>query len=81
MEKLIEVKDENGKSVKLEVIDVLDVENNQYVVVSSKDSDDAYAYRANRKGKEIEYTSIGDGLEFQKVLKAYTEKHKNDKMN
>ncbi|WP_373898170.1 DUF1292 domain-containing protein [Haloimpatiens sp. FM7315] len=78
MNKTIQVLDENGNNKSLEVIDVLAIENAHYVIVSSKDSENAHAYRAMPKGKEIEYLSIGAGTEFNKVLEAYTKKHKNE---
>lgn len=78
MEKTINVMDQKGNPIKLEVIDILNVQDNQYVIVSAADSDEAYAYRAVPKGKEVEYVSIGAGSEFNKVLEAYNEKHKDE---
>ncbi|WP_035289423.1 DUF1292 domain-containing protein [Clostridium sp. KNHs214] len=78
MEKTINVMDEKGNPIQLDIIDVLNVENNQYVIVGAQNSDEAYAYRAIPKGKEVEYVSIGEGVEFNKVLNAYNEKHKDE---
>ncbi|MFD3157804.1 DUF1292 domain-containing protein [Haloimpatiens sp. FM7330] len=71
----VTILDENGNKKELDIIDMLNVDNKQYVIVSSKGSEDAYAYRAEQKGNEIEYTSIGEGQEFNKVLEAYNSKH------
>lgn len=68
----IDVIDENGKKIELDVIDVINIENNEYIIVSSDDSDNAYAYKAVKNNNEIEYVSLKAGNEFNKVLNAYT---------
>jgi predicted HAD superfamily phosphohydrolase len=70
---VITVKNEFGKDETLEVIDVINIENKQYAIVSPMDSEVAYAYRMIRKGNEIEYKSIGAGKEFNAVLQKYNE--------
>lgn len=70
---IITVKNEFGKDEKLEVIEVIDLENKQYAIVSPVNSEVAYAYRMFRKGNEIEYKSIGSGEEFNHVLQKYNE--------
>lgn len=71
---------ENGKgeTVELELVDTISLENNKYVIVSEVGSDNAFAYRVAEKGGQTQYKSIGDGSEFNKVLEAYNEKHKED---
>ena len=68
---VITVKDQYGKDVKLEIIDVVEVDNNKYAIVSPVGSNEAYAYRTIEKNGEIEYVSIGAGEEFKKVLEKY----------
>ena len=70
---IITVKNEFGKDEELEVIEVIALENKQYAIVSPVNSEVAYAYRMLRKGNEIEYKSIGEGKEFNQVLKKYNE--------
>jgi predicted HAD superfamily phosphohydrolase len=70
---IITVKNEFGKDEKLEVIEVINLDNKQYAIVSPIDSEVAYAYKMMRKGNEIEYKSIGAGKEFNDVLQKYNE--------
>ncbi|ABK61407.1 MULTISPECIES: DUF1292 domain-containing protein [Clostridium] len=71
----IMVKNEYGKDMELELIDVITIKNDKYVIVSMPGSDTANAYRAvNRKNGEVEYASIGSGAEFKRVLEAYNAK-------
>jgi predicted HAD superfamily phosphohydrolase len=73
---IITVKNEFGKDEKLEVIEVINLDNKQYAIVSPIDSEVAYAYKMMRKGNEIEYKSIGAGKEFNDVLQKYNEDQK-----
>jgi len=70
---LITVVDENGDKVSLELIDALKIDGNDYVIVGSKDSDEAHAYKSVIKNGEIEYLSIGQGEEFKKILQKFSE--------
>lgn len=70
---IITVKNEFGKDEKLEVIDIINLQDKQYAIVSPINSEVAYAYRMVRKGNEIEYKSIGEGKEFNEVLEKYNE--------
>ena len=65
---IITIKNEFGKEEKLEVIEIINIEKNQYAIVSSVGSEEAHAYRMTRKGNEIEYKSVGVGQEFKAVL-------------
>ena len=69
----ITVLNEYGKKVDLELINALKMDGNEYVIVGAKDSDEAFAYRSVEKNGEIEYTSIGPGEEFKKVLDKYNQ--------
>lgn len=65
-----------GEQVQLELVDTVSVNNNKYVIVSQIGEDDAVAYRTVEKGGKTDYISIGNGMEFQKVLEEYNRKNK-----
>lgn len=72
MDKFITVYNEQGNPVQMELIDVLKVDNSEYVIAGPKNSNEAYAYKLiNRSNGEVEYKSIGTGKEFDKVLSKY----------
>lgn len=68
---------EDGKKEKLEILDEIDIKNKHYVIVSSEESDNAYAYRVTESKGMREYESVGVGKEFDEVLKKYNENHSN----
>jgi hypothetical protein len=69
---IITVYNDMGKEVELELIDIVSLGSNEYVIAGPKDSNEAYAYKAIRKsGTEIEYMSIGAGSEFNRVLEKF----------
>ena len=70
---IITVLNENGDKVDLELIDAIKMDGTDYVIVGPKDSDEAYAYKSVVVNGEVEYKSIGQGEEFKKVLKKYSE--------
>lgn len=70
---IITVLNENGEKVDLELIDAIKMDGNEYVIVGPKDSDEAYAYKSVLINGETEYLSIGQGQEFKKVLKKFSE--------
>lgn len=70
---LITVVNENGKKVDLELIDTIKIDEDEYVIVGPKDSDEAYAYKAAIKNGQKEYFSIGQGAEFKRVLDKYNQ--------
>ncbi|MEG0307129.1 MAG: DUF1292 domain-containing protein [Clostridium sp.] len=68
----IKVSGEDGKSVELEFIDVVKVGSLEYVIAGPKNSDEACAYKVvSRENGMVEYASVGEGREFNKVLTAY----------
>lgn len=70
---IITVLNENGEKVDLEMIDEIRVDGTDYVIVGPKDSDEAYAYKSVLVNGQMEYTSVGQGAEFKKVLQKYSE--------
>ncbi|AGK98525.1 DUF1292 domain-containing protein [Clostridium pasteurianum] len=71
--KLITVVNESGKKVDLELIDIVKMDGNEYVIVGPEDSNEAYAYKTVIKNGETEYLSVGQGEEFKKVLQKYNQ--------
>ncbi len=70
--KFITVYNEEGNPVQLELIDVVKVDNSEYIIAGPKNSNEACAYKViNRSNGEVEYKSIGVGKEFDKVLEKY----------
>ena len=70
---IITVLNENNEKVDLELIDAIKMDGTNYVIVGPKDSNEAYAYKSVVVNGEVEYKSIGQGEEFKKVLKKYSE--------
>lgn len=68
---------ENGKGekVELELVDRINIENNNYVILSQIGTEEAFAYKVVNNNGQNEYSSIGAGAEFKKVLEKYNEKH------
>jgi hypothetical protein len=68
---------ENGKGekVELELVDRINIENDNYVILSQIGTDEAFAYKVINKNGQNQYASIGAGAEFKRVLEKYNEKH------
>lgn len=72
---IIKAYGDNGQEIKLELIDVVDIGKNKYVIAGPLDGEEAYAYKVvSRENGMVEYASIGSGREFNKVLTAYNDK-------
>ena len=71
--KTINVVNQNGEKVALDLIDVIKMDDKEYVIAGPKESDEAYAYKSVINNGETEYLSIGQGEEFKKVLQKYNE--------
>ena len=69
--KTINVINQNGEKVTLDLIDTIKMNGTEYVIVGPKESHEAYAYKSVLKNGETEYLSIGQGEEFKKVLEEY----------
>lgn len=75
---IIKAYGDNGEEIKLELIDVLNIGENKYVIAGPIDGEEAYAYKVvSRENGMVEYASIGAGREFNKVLTAYNAKQNN----
>lgn len=73
---IIKAYGDKGQEIKLELIDVVDIGQNKYVIAGPIDGEEAYAYKVvSRENGMVEYASIGSGREFNKVLSAYNAKH------
>lgn len=71
--KLITVVNKNGEKVALELIDIIKMDGNEYVIVGPENSNEACAYKSVINNGETEYLSIGQGEEFKKVLQKYNQ--------
>lgn len=70
----IELQDENGNLVNFEVITKLDIEGNEYVVVTNKDDDEEEAIvlkMEKQDNNEYIFVPIEDDKEFELVSEAY----------
>lgn len=75
MNSITVIKDD-GQKQELEIIDTLKINATEYVIVSEKSSDNAYAYKVVGATRgEKEYASVGNGKEFNMVLQKYNELH------
>lgn len=70
-EKIMEVENDQGVKIQLEVIDKFKVDGKDYVVVCEKGKDNANAFRLEEKNGIRDFISIGSGAEFRKVLEEY----------
>ncbi|WP_291578403.1 DUF1292 domain-containing protein [Clostridium sp. UBA6640] len=70
---IFKIQDTHGNDVEMELIDLIKMDNKEYIIAGPKNSNEAYAYRVTRLGEEIQYTSIGTGDEFNRVLRKYNE--------
>lgn len=69
---ILTVYNDMGKEVQLELIDVVSIGSNEYVIAGPRNSNEAYAYKAiSKNNNEIEYMSIGAGAEFNRVLEKF----------
>ncbi|WBW99242.1 DUF1292 domain-containing protein [Oceanirhabdus sp. W0125-5] len=65
------VENDLGQKVELELVDKMTLNGKKYVILSQRNSDNAFAYRVVEKNGKKDYQSIGSGEEFAQVLKAY----------
>ncbi len=70
---IITVYNDKGKAIDMEFIDNIKVDGNEYVIAGPKNSDEAYAYKMVMKNGEVEYSSLGPGAEFKRVLDKYNQ--------
>ncbi|OPJ59576.1 DUF1292 domain-containing protein [Clostridium oryzae] len=71
--KMMAFRDEDGNKVEFEVVAEIYLNNNKYIILSSEeDSDqDAFVFRVDGEGEDIEYNMIEDDREFDEVKKEY----------
>lgn len=83
---IIELLDENGKSVKFEFLDLIEYENNNYVIllpaeeVEDEDSDEVVILKEDTSADngEQSYVSVEDEETLNKVFEIFKEKFKDD---
>lgn len=77
----IELQDENGNLVNFEVITKLDIEGNEYVVVTNKDDseEEAIVLKMQKEdNNDYIFIPIEDDKEFELVSEAYYTLFEND---
>ena len=69
-EQIIETVDENGKVVKFELFDIVEVDEQEYALllpVEEEESDELVLMRLTKDGEEYLFETIEDDEEFEKV--------------
>ena len=69
-DQIIETVDENGKVVKFELFDIVEVDEQEYALllpVEDEESDEIVLMRLTKDGEEYLFETIDDDEEFEKV--------------
>ncbi len=69
-DQIIETVDENGKVVKFELFDIVEVDEQEYALllpVEDEESDEVVLMRLTKDGEEYLFETIDDDEEFEKV--------------
>lgn len=69
-DQIIETVDENGKTVKFELYDIVEVDEKEYALllpVDDEDSEEVVLMRLTKDGEEYLFETIDDDEEFNKV--------------
>ncbi|MBO6086921.1 DUF1292 domain-containing protein [bacterium] len=69
-DQIIETVDEDGKVVKFELIDVVEVDEQEYALLlplEEEDNDEVVLMRLTKDGEEYLFETIEDDAEFEKV--------------
>lgn len=82
---IVELKDEDGNDVKFEFLDLIEYENNNYVLllpveeVESEDADEVVILRSEGgEGEEESYVSVDDERVLNNVFQIFKEKFKDE---
>jgi len=82
---IVELKDEDGNDVKFEFLDLIEYENNNYVLllpveeVESEDADEVVILRSEGgDGEEESYVSVDDERVLNNVFQIFKEKFKDE---
>ena len=69
-DQIIETVDENGKTVKFELFDVVEVDEQEYALllpIGEEESEEVVLMRITKDGEEYLFETIEDDAEFEKV--------------
>ena len=64
--------DEDGKKIDFELVEIIELEDNKYALLSPEgEEDDAYVYKIVEVDGKEEYVVVEDDDEFERVLEEY----------
>ncbi|MEW9121844.1 MAG: DUF1292 domain-containing protein [Thermotaleaceae bacterium] len=70
--KIVSFYDEGGEKVDFELVEVIELEGNQYALLAPiGDEEDAYVYKIVEVDGKEEYVVVEDDDEFERVLEEY----------
>jgi uncharacterized protein YrzB (UPF0473 family) len=65
---------EDGTSQEFEILDTLEFEEKNYIALAPLDSDEYYIYGFKEEGENVEFFSIDDDKEFEKISELFEKK-------
>lgn len=73
-EDIVELFDENGKPVKFNIIATLELDEQEYAILSNvEDEDEVLIFRVSEEDEEFVFETISDEEELEAVITAYNE--------
>jgi len=70
--KIITMLDEDGEKVDFELVEIIELEGNQYALLAPiGDEDDAFVYKIEMLDGKEQYIAVEDEEEFERVLEEY----------
>lgn len=81
LDNIVVLTDEDGNDVEFEFLDVVSVDENEYVIllpVEEMEKGEVVIFRIDGEGEEESYIGLEDEAEAEKVFKAFKEKAKDD---
>ena len=81
LDNIVVLTDEDGKDVEFEFLDVIQVDEKEYVIllpVEEMEKGEVVIFRIEGEGEEESYIGLEDEAEAEKVFQAFKEKAKDD---
>lgn len=81
LDNIVVLTDEEGNDVEFEFLDVVQVDNKEYVIllpVEEMEKGEVVIFRIEGDGEEESYIGLEDEVEAEKVFNAFKEKAKDD---
>ncbi|MBF4693699.1 DUF1292 domain-containing protein [Fusibacter ferrireducens] len=73
-EDVVELFDENGKAVKFNIIATLELDEQEYAILSNvEDEDEVLIFKVTEEDAEFVFETISDEEELESVIQAYNE--------